>query len=832
MKKVSAVLMGEIGENLRPIFLVAAILYLAVGVHTSMEAGNEDVSVKEAATVNPEKYLIDLEIDESAGVAESTIPYSCPQDVHVSCLQYTGNPSDYGTPQQLGHYHITIINYEEDVQLNMCNIGHITRRWTIQTVFGTGTCTQRITVNGVGGFNPAHITWPRDYDLGACTGSVHPDDLPAGFGRPTWSAGACAMIGTTYQDQWFDMGNGGCRKLIRTWRVIDWCTYQSNSNPPVGLWTHIQVIKLSDKVAPVITHCPSSVTVSTDQDCNGVNVQLERLTATDDCSTHLTIRNSRNNGGADASGFYPLGTTIVTFTVIDGCGNSSTCTSAVTVRDSKPPTPIAHHGLVGVLMNSPTGPKLVVNASLFNRGSYDNCTPSNRLRFEIEPNMFDCENLGVNDIRFIVYDESGNSDWVYTYIIIQENMGMCPDSLGGSISGIIQSEGGFIMQGVRVDVRQNQFQQLSTNNFGLYHARGLKRGGDVFINPVKEESILAGVDSRDLVRLRRHITGEAPFTSAYRWLAADLNRSGTVDFTDYLHMRMMLLLGLDQFAGITPWLFYERSLSLEQPEVLAAVSGKSGALIENHGRLTQRIDFVAVKMGDVDGSYFRELRGRSSFDAYKVELELKDQVFMPGQRVSIPLNFNAYDNLELVEAIIPVDPLLFDILDIRMSGNTSGLEWIKKESGDIALIADFGNAADRVLYLDIRLKRSVSVAKWTEVISQSWTARAYDSEMEELVVNLRVGKNQSDIAESEDHLSVYPNPAKSLVNIPLHAAYTQDIMVQMTDLQGRVVQSQKINVQEGHLTLPYSLRSDLSGMHVLQVYINGRWIQQKIQIIE
>src|SRR5262249_233583 len=41
--------------------------------------------------------------------------------------------------------------------------------------------------------------------------------------------------------------------------------------------------------------------------------------------------------GAQASGIYPLGTTMVTFTATDPSGNSTSCATSVTVRDTIPP---------------------------------------------------------------------------------------------------------------------------------------------------------------------------------------------------------------------------------------------------------------------------------------------------------------------------------------------------------------------------------------------------------------------------------------------------------------------------------------------------------------
>ena len=60
--------------------------------------------------------------------------------------------------------------------------------------------------------------------------------------------------------------------------------------------------------------------------------------AADLCSSAVTLTNSRTGAGSDASGFYALGTSGVTFTATDASGNSASCASSVKVRDTMAPS--------------------------------------------------------------------------------------------------------------------------------------------------------------------------------------------------------------------------------------------------------------------------------------------------------------------------------------------------------------------------------------------------------------------------------------------------------------------------------------------------------------
>jgi hypothetical protein len=95
------------------------------------------------------------------------------------------------------------------------------------------------------------------------------------------------------------------------------------------------IVTVRDTTPPAII-CPASVRVECQVGGRAV-VSVPPATASDSCLDVVSIANDQNEGGADASGVYPLGTTTVIFAATDGAGNVAACSTSITVADTSPP---------------------------------------------------------------------------------------------------------------------------------------------------------------------------------------------------------------------------------------------------------------------------------------------------------------------------------------------------------------------------------------------------------------------------------------------------------------------------------------------------------------
>ncbi len=212
---------------------------------------------------------------------------------------------------------VVTITHQGDVISNQtcANRFTVTRTYRATDVCGNFTeCTQIITVNDV---TPPVITCPAAVTV-SCAAAV-----PAvNIGAVTATDNCAGVVTITHISD--VISNQTCANrftVTRTYRATDVCGNFSQCT---------QIITVNDITAPVIT-CPANITVTTPfGSCTAV-VNFTP-TATDNCAGTPTIVSVPASGTA-----FPIGSTTVTSTATDACGNTSSCTFTITVLDGQLP---------------------------------------------------------------------------------------------------------------------------------------------------------------------------------------------------------------------------------------------------------------------------------------------------------------------------------------------------------------------------------------------------------------------------------------------------------------------------------------------------------------
>jgi gliding motility-associated-like protein len=116
--------------------------------------------------------------------------------------------------------------------------------------------------------------------------------------------------------------------LTYTYEVLDGCGNKLGNEESITYTG-------KDQTPPTIS-CPTNINVQADPGQPNANISIGLPSISDNCDINLSFTNDYTNS-ENASGTYNLGTTTVTYTATDSCGNSSQCSFTVTVNDEEAP---------------------------------------------------------------------------------------------------------------------------------------------------------------------------------------------------------------------------------------------------------------------------------------------------------------------------------------------------------------------------------------------------------------------------------------------------------------------------------------------------------------
>jgi hypothetical protein len=348
----------------------------------------------------------------------------CPADVTIDCDEDIDNLELTGEATAESNCLTLDTEYADLNYLNACGSGYVLRKWSIVGAPGIF-CVQRINVETPVAFTGSSIVWPSD-ETTNCTNIENTQ-------KPSWTAGPCDLIGYSIESDTFKFEDGACFKIVNKWTVIDWCQYEPNGYNNLGIWTHTQIIKVIDLVAPVLNCEPSMYAVDDngDTDNDGDKCEKRQLMLTNsavdngDCASNWLkwtvlvdlwgdgtneyeyssylptfdnqFNDSNGNGIPDryvaptSSGevvkitipediYASMVNHKISWKVSDGCGNITSCSTTFMVVDKKDPTPYCV-SISSALMDNG---QVELWARDFDLGSFDNCTDKEDLLFTFE----------------------------------------------------------------------------------------------------------------------------------------------------------------------------------------------------------------------------------------------------------------------------------------------------------------------------------------------------------------------------------------------------------------------------------------------------------------
>lgn len=726
------------------------------------------------------------------------------------------------------------------------NNGNIIRRFVVTDGGGnTLQVNQTITIVDADPLTPDDIHWPADTSYTDCT-AIPPDTSLTGSPVIDYDD-ICTIPAASYKDQVFDDPTSGCVYIRRKWKVIDWAQYVPNTS--IGVWEHIQDIHLVNHVKPVFTSsCADRTICAVNAECDAV-VKLGAH-ATDDCTKAADLVydykiDVGNNGSQEYAAVddsfairLPRGTHKISWRVEDRCGNFTDCSFLVTVKECKAPTPVCLFGLSTNLEDNGTGGTAIVWAKDFNNHSYDNCTPTEQLKYSFSNNVnntsitLTCANKGNYNVSMWVTDNDGNQAKCNTFIKVTDNKNLCPQTTGGNIPGLsvagrITTEEQAMVKGVMVSlVDQTNTMQDETDETGNFFIDNVQEAGDYLLKPGKNDDWSNGISTIDLVMIQRHILGVSKFTSPYKIIASDANNDKRITASDLVALRKIIL-GLEsEVVGNTSWRFVPSDFTFADPSQPWTFS-ESVELNHVDANMLNN-NFTAIKTGDVNGSVSNVAGGIAAFRSKQfTDLVVKDQYFEAGRFVNVPIVLDEESNVLALQTGIQLDTRMVEFAGIMEEGVALSKESYRYdvETGRLYIAhleSSVQNMRAGAVLFTLQLK-SVESGKLSKAISLNlpdFENYVVDNQANPTYLNLRIHDEMEALTVNQNT----PNPFADYTEVKYFIADDGKVEISIYDNAGILIYNQirQCNAGVNQLRIDREQLGDKRGVFFLHIATGER----------
>ncbi|MFN8297139.1 MAG: HYR domain-containing protein [Chitinophagales bacterium] len=264
---------------------------------------------------------------------------------------------------------------------------------TVTDVNGnSSTCSSTITVRDL--VAPVALCQPLTVDLNAAgTGSITAEQVNDG------SSDACGIFNKSLNNSSFNCLNAGNSNTV----ILTVTDVNGNSS------TCSSTITVRDLVVPVALCQPLTVDLNT-AGAGSITAEQVNNGSSDACGISSKILNNSNFNCSNVGN-----SNTVILTVTDVNGNSSTCSSTITVRDLIAPVAQCQNVTVQ-LSNTGSG---TTTADAVNNGSSDACGIASKV---LSQTSFTCGEVGPNTEVLTVTDVNGNSNTCTTTITVEDNI--------------------------------------------------------------------------------------------------------------------------------------------------------------------------------------------------------------------------------------------------------------------------------------------------------------------------------------------------------------------------------------------------------------------------
>jgi len=381
---------------------------------------------------------------------------------------------------------------------------------------------------------------------------------------------------------------------------------------------------------------------------------------------------------------------------------------------------------------------------------------------------------------------------------------------------------------------------ILSSSKGKFTFDKLQDGNRYQLQARDERAPREGVTTNDIIAIQRHILGLEPFSCPWQYVAADVNRSGTITNADVTEVRRLILGITSKFKQADSWVFFPIDYQFPEGEYFPV---PDVAVTFLKSAVNETVRLSAIKMGDVDCLKYLQsgredrnrfkrgqlsLRYQTIFDAeknlYYIYFLAVDTNAITGLQFSMQYSSKKFEFYNILPNSIIVDEnhLSIEELDesevIHFSWSDGGVKKLKEGEKLFCLVLS-----------------SHSTGRPELEISEHWSslpAQAYSANHE--VLDLAI----SDEAQREraiDSVFIlyqnYPNPVQDKTTISFFTECARLIMIRILDLAGMELFQFKTSVPAGLSEIPIDGSIfPFNGLYIYSVEAAGIFETKKLLV--
>lgn len=351
---------------------------------------------------------------------------------------------------------------------------------------------------------------------------------------------------------------------------------------------------------------------------------------------------------------------------------------------------------------------------------------------------------------------------------------------------------------------------------------------------IDNRPLTEAVTTLDVIKTRSHILRKEEFVSPYQWVAADVNDSKSITALDLVEMRKVILGINPAFQSGLDWLIIPEAYDLTDDPFSYQTS--MDIMLSDQD---QDLNFIGVKVGDVDNSWSGQGGARKSKDYLALSME---NLVLNDDLVEIPVVVSEYNDIRGYQFSITWDPN-----ELAYDGTTSELleGFFNDQMASNGVLTTMwdeldGRAAELIsgqtlFTLKFRALREDAVSQ-VDINSAVTEAIAVDGKLNNLSIRaVPANVNLEELRNGKlELLQNIPNPFDYSTQIDFKIAKPGLATFTIINTLGEIVYIHEDNYKTGMYSISWdrsqSLRSIAPGMYLYRLESNGEEVVKKMMI--